>query len=158
TVYHTAPFQSGARPRGLSIFVDQLAQFFAAHWMLSVAFIFVLGLLIFDLQRNASGNGVSAQQAVRLLNSESAVVVDVRPEGEYERGHIIDAVHIPAREFGYRMGELEKYRERPIVIYCATGMNSVPLVNQLRKQGFQRVFTLSGGIAAWRQDGMPVAR
>ena len=100
--------------------------------------------------------GISVSEATNLINREDGVVVDVRETGEWSTGHIPNARHIALGQLSGHISELEKVKEKPIIICCASGNRSSSACATLRKAGFQRVFNLAGGIGAWRDAGLPV--
>ncbi len=110
------------------------------------------------LRRSAGGPAVSTLQATQLINREDALVLDVRPEAEYSKGHILGARNVPLADLAARAGELERYKDKPVVVCCNTGNTSVGGVSQLRKAGFAKAVNLAGGLAAWQQAGLPVAK
>lgn len=102
--------------------------------------------------------GISPAQATQLINRNDAVVIDVRDAGEYAAGHLLNAQHIPLAELDKRLGELDKLKDKPVILNCQTGSRSASACDILRKAGFTQVHNLEGGIAAWEQAGMPVSR
>ena len=104
------------------------------------------------------GREVGPVEAVQLINRRDAVVLDVRDAAEYKSGHITNARHVPEGELDARMKDLEKVKERPIIVSCARGNRSMNVANRLRKLGFTEVFSLRGGIAAWQQANMPLEK
>lgn len=96
--------------------------------------------------------------AMQLMNHKNALVLDVREQGEYDSGHILNSKLIPLGKLGGRVGELEKYRERPIVVVCRSGMRSASACAQLGKQGFTEVYNLNGGVMAWQKASLPLER
>ncbi|MBL8451445.1 MAG: rhodanese-like domain-containing protein [Zoogloea sp.] len=102
--------------------------------------------------------GISPAQATMLINREDAIVVDVRESAEYSAGHLLNARHIPLGEFEKRLGELDKFKDKPVILNCQSGSRSASACGVLRKAGFSRVHNLEGGIAAWEQAGMPISR
>lgn len=104
------------------------------------------------------GRSVSAQQLVDLVNRENALVLDVRDRKEYEAGHIVHAVNIPFASLNGRLDELKKHKERAIVIACKMGQHSGTAGTLLRKNGFQNVVRLTGGLAEWRNQSLPVVK
>ena len=110
------------------------------------------------LRRGAGGPAVSTLQATQLINREDALVLDVRPEAEYAKGHILGARNVPLADLAQRTGELERYKDKPVVVCCNTGNTSAGGVSQLRKAGFARAVNLAGGLAAWQQAGLPVEK
>ena len=104
------------------------------------------------------GREVSAFEAVQLINRQEALVLDVRDTGEFEAGHITNAKHVPERQLAERLKELEKYKERPLIVTCRTGMRSGAAVEILRRGGFAAAVNLRGGLGAWQQAGMPLEK
>jgi rhodanese-related sulfurtransferase len=101
---------------------------------------------------------VSPAEAVRLINREDAVVLDVREDSELQAGRIQNAKHIPFSVLKQRMGELAKFRERPLIISCSTGVRSVQAGDILRKDNFHKLYGLKGGIAAWQSAHLPLVK
>lgn len=116
------------------------------------------GMLLAPMLRGGSKNGVTTNQAVLLINRQDAVVVDVRSAEEFAGGHLPDARNIPPAEFDKRLDEIGKNRKRPVILVCQSGMRSATAIDQLQKAGFEQVFSLDGGIAAWSQAGQPLVR
>ncbi len=105
-----------------------------------------------------AGSEVSAFEAVQLINRKDAVVIDVRDIGEFEAGHISGAKHIPETQIADRLKELEKFKDRPIIMICRSGARSGSAVKNLRSNGFTEAVNLAGGIGAWEQAGMPLQK
>jgi len=84
-----------------------------------------------------------------------ALVLDVREESEWngELGHIEGARRIPLGELAARIGEIEAWKDRPVVVVCAVGARSMDAGRALAAAGFQQVMNLEGGMVAWRQSG-----
>ena len=97
----------------MALFLEFLAQ----QWILALALLVVIIMLLLHESRK-SGPSVSPQQAINLINREGGVFVDLRDAADFKQGHIVDAMHIPAAKLPARMAELEKYREKPIVLVC----------------------------------------
>ena len=85
-----------------------------------------------------------------------ATVIDVREKNAWAGGHIAGARHIPLAQLGQRIGELEKLKSKPVIVCCASGVRGAAAGEQLRKAGFEKVFNLNGGIAAWQDAKLPL--
>ena len=96
--------------------------------------------------------------AMQLLNHKNALILDVREQGEYDSGHILSSKLIPLGKLGGRLGELEKYRERPIIVVCRSGQRSSSACALLGKQGFAQVYNLNGGVNAWQKASLPLEK
>jgi rhodanese-related sulfurtransferase len=105
-----------------------------------------------------AGREVGVLEAVQLINRKDAVVIDVRDTGEYEAGHVAGARHVPEKQLTERLKDLEKFKERPIIVTCRSGARSDVAVQVLRRNGFVTAVNLRGGIAAWQQAGMPLEK
>ena len=84
----------------------------------------VSGTLLLVTSVRGGGRGVSPAQATQLINREDAHILDVREVDEYAAGHLPDAVNIPGGKLAERIGELEKFKDKPIIVCCASGMRS----------------------------------
>ncbi len=127
-------------------------------FLVGVAFVSGAMLVWPAVRRGATGASVSTLQATLLINQQNALVLDVREGAEYEKGHMLNARNIALGEFESRVAEIEKYKAKPVIVVCDDGNRSGRAATALRKQGFEQVFTLSGGIGAWRQAGLPLEK
>jgi rhodanese-related sulfurtransferase len=82
----------------------------------------------------------------------------VRSADEFAGGHLRDAKNIPLADLGNRIGELEKSKNRTVVVVCQSGARSEKAVRQLAAAGFADVWSLDGGVAAWQAAGLPVTK
>ena len=135
--------------------VDLIFQFLGEQWILVAALATTLTMLLLHEMRKA-GPALSINEAVRLVNGEGGVFLDIRDAADYARGHITDALHIPAAALANRAAELEKFREKPVVVVCKMGQSSGPATKTLRSQGFSRAQKLSGGMMEWDAQKLPV--
>jgi rhodanese-related sulfurtransferase len=111
------------------------------------------------VRRSTGGPSVTIAQATHLINREDAVMVDVRDPGDYGAGHILGARNLPlTRLEGGDPGELGKRKDKPLIVYDDGGERSGKAAAALRKQGFERVVNLTGGLGAWKQAGLPVEK
>ncbi len=135
-------------------------EFVNSNWHL-IALAFVSGgMLIWPTVRRASAGGASVDtmQATQLINREDAVVLDVRDPAEFAKGRVLGATNIPLAELGKRAGDLQKNKAKPVIVVCQSGNRSPGAMAELRKLGFEKVFSLAGGFNAWQQVGLPVEK
>jgi len=130
-------------------------QFFIDNiFLVGIAFISG-GMLVWPLVRaRAAGPALSTLQATQLINGKHAQVLDVRPAEDFGKGSLPNAKNIPATKLQERVGELKK--DRPVIVVCNTGKTSGPAAAQLRAAGLNDVYVLAGGLAAWREAGLPI--
>lgn len=124
-------------------------------WLIGIALVSGGALLWPSLRR---GQSISILQATQLINQGKGVVVDVREPGEFAAGHLRDAKNIPLGELSNRMGELDKFKSKALIVVCQAGTRSARAVGQLKKAGFNEAFSLDGGVAAWQAQGLPIAK
>ncbi len=140
--------------------MEQLIEFAGNHIALVAALVVISSLLIKSmLEESSGGKGVvGPQQATELINREDAVVVDLRPMADFAKGHILNSINIPMSSLKTQMGQLEKYKERPVILSCNSGGQSATACRQLRSDGFEQVYNLKGGLMAWQNSNLPVSR
>jgi rhodanese-related sulfurtransferase len=129
-------------------------EFLAEQWILAAALLAVIIMLVMHETRK-SGPSLSPQQAINLVNGEQGVFVDLRDAASYKQGHIVDALNIPAAKLPDRMAELEKYRDKPIVLVCKMGQQAGAAGKQLRAGNFEKVYKMSGGMMEWGNLQLP---
>ncbi|HWS76604.1 MAG TPA: rhodanese-like domain-containing protein [Quisquiliibacterium sp.] len=113
-------------------------------------------MLVWPLvQRQTSGPALDTLGATRLINDSNAIVLDVREPAEFAAGHMPNARNIPLGELDKRVGDLPQ--GKPVLVCCASGARSGKAISLLRKGG-REAFNLAGGMAAWRQAGLPVVK
>ena len=96
--------------------------------------------------------------ALQLINHKNALVLDVREENEFKTGHILGAKLVPLLTLKERIGELERYRERAIVVVCRSGNRSATASALLGNRGFGQAYSLAGGMMAWQKAELPVEK
>ena len=125
--------------------------------MIWVALAFVSGgMLLWPMVAGGTVAHLTPAEATLLMNREDALVLDVRETGEWGAGHIQGARHITLGQLATRLSEIEKFKERPIIVCCASGNRSASACGQLKKEGFAKVYSLGGGIQSWRDASLPL--
>ncbi len=130
------------------------------NWYLFAALVVIVFLLVVGpiTQRFYGIKNANAAQAVRLLNREGGMVVDVCEPNEFKNGHIPNAVNLPLAKLKEQVREIDRYKDKPVIVACRTGNRSVKGAVLLRKHGFPVVYNLAGGLHAWEKDNLPVER
>jgi len=111
-----------------------------------------------DQPASERGSEVGPLEAVQLINRKDAVMLDVREAGEFNAGHAPNAKNVPLGQLDKRLGEIAKFKARPVVVTCQTGSRSHAATAALKKAGFGEVVVLSGGFGAWQQANLPVEK
>ena len=117
------------------------------------------GMLVWPLlRRGAGGPSVTTLEATQLINRQDALLLDVREQAEFAQSHILNSRLLPLSQLEARVGDIEKFKDKPVIVYCATGNRSSAAAAVLKKHGFTNVVNLAGGFAAWQQAGLPVQK
>ena len=135
-------------------------QYLQSNYMMVIVFIGSGLMLLWSYFGNAIRGikEVGTVEALQLINHKDAVIVDVREQKEFDTGHLLNSKLIPLGTLKGRIGELEKYREHPIVMVCASGQRSKIASAQLKNRGFTQTYSLSGGVVAWRKAELPLEK
>jgi len=119
----------------------------------------VLAILAISIEvKRASGSSLSTRETTLKINNEEARILDIREAKEFKTGHIVDAINIPLVKLDSRLSELDKYKDKPLIIVCNIGQHAGQAVKKLETAGFDKVFKLSGGMSTWRAESLPVVR
>jgi rhodanese-related sulfurtransferase len=133
-------------------------QFIIDNWILILAAFASGGLLVWPMvSKGAMAGAVSTSDAVRLINREKAVLIDVCEPAEFAAGHASGARNVPLSAIDSAKG-LPTNKALPLVVMCATGARSSRAAALLRKAGFAQVHALAGGKAAWREASLPIEK
>ena len=125
-------------------------------WLIGLVLISGGALALPSLQRR--GEKVSLLQATQLINQGKTLVVDVREADEFAVSHLRDARNIPLKELPNRVAELDKFKSKAVIVVCQSGVRSAKATGQLKGAGFNEVYSLNGGLAAWQAQGLPTVK
>ena len=125
-------------------------------FLVGLAIVSGLALLIPALQPR--GNRASTLQVTQLLNRGKTVIVDVRTPEEFAKGHLRDAKNIPLADLAKRIGELDKSKNKQIVVVCQSGNRADKAVKLFQNAGFAEVVSLEGGVNAWQAANLPTVK
>ncbi len=102
---------------------------------------------------NSKFKNVSAEEAYKLISDDKEfIILDVRTKEEYDNGHIPGAKLVPVQVLPMKVAELDKYKDKPILVYCASGGRSPKAVTILVNNEFKNIYHLSHGISSWRYN------
>ncbi len=130
-------------------------KFIIDNWMLILMAASSGGLLLWQVIQKNAGGGVGTTEAVRLINREKGVLIDVCEPSEFAAGHAVGARNIPLGTIDGSK-ELPGNKTLPLVLLCASGARAGRAAAMLRKAGYAQATAITGGMAAWREAGLPV--
>jgi rhodanese-related sulfurtransferase len=125
-----------------------------------IALILVTGVALFlpTLSTLIMGGGLSPTEATMWINRKKAQIVDVRPEADFEAGHVPNAKRISIDQISSGIDKLKLDRKLPVIVVCQSGSASRGALKQLQTAGFTEVKNLDGGVQAWKTAGLPLVK
>ncbi len=139
--------------------MEQLLEFITNHPLLITAAVVTGGVLLYNELR-VVGHGkfmLSPDQAVRLMN-QGAAVFDLRTPEDYQAGHLAGAKNLQLSDLDGQIESLKRYRKKPVIAYDEKGQASPRAIAKLRQAEFENVFSLRGGLVAWREEHLPLEK
>jgi rhodanese-related sulfurtransferase len=139
--------------------MGQVAEFVANHPFLVAGLLGAWALVMLNeirLKSQGLGN-ISNADAVRLIN-RGAVVIDVREPEAYRHGHIANARNVQMAELQANPDALKRQKKKVLLAVCENGATSAKAAGMLRKAGYEKVFSLKGGLSGWRSDNLPLVK
>ena len=94
---------------------------------------------------------ISSEESQKVISDNNYRFLDVRTDAEYSDSHIPNSIHIPLQEIQSRISEIEKIKDKKIIVYCRSGARSSMASKALLKEGFD-VLNLTGGIMSWKGE------
>ena len=134
--------------------------FMTEYWYLfAMLFVIVLLLSIDPATRGAGGSkSLTPAQLPQLQSREHPVIVDLNDSEKFAEGHIAQSINVPFSSLENSLGKIRKYQKKPLVLVCGNGNEARKAVSVLQKNDFEDVYTLAGGLAAWRKDNLPLEK
>ncbi len=136
--------------------LERLIEFVTNHYALVGAFVAVLIYFLINESRRAGPN-LSCSALTSKINSDEAIVLDVRNAKDFAAGHIASSIHIPLDKVKDRLAELEKFKDKMVVVVCDSGITAGSACTALQKAGFSTA-RLQGGINGWRSQSLPTVK
>lgn len=133
-------------------------KFILDNWMLIAIALSSGFFLLLPVMQGAAASGLSPSEAVLCMNREKALVIDVCGADEFAAGHVKGAVHVPLGELQTRLEGVAKNKSQPLIMVCASGMRSKRAQATAQKLGYLKVHSLQGGLVAWKEANLPVAK
>ena len=141
--------------------MQQYIDFFSNHPILTAIWVVLFVMLIGSWLKSLFSpiKQVTPTELTMQVNRSNAVVVDIRAEADFNKGHITGAKHLPLADIEkQQVATLEKHKAEPIILVCQAGMSAQKAAASLLKQGFSTVFVLQGGMSSWTGASLPVVK
>ena len=134
-------------------------KFIVDNWLLILLALTSGALLVWPVLRKGAGGAgaVGTGEAVRLINREKGVLIDVSEPAEYAAGHAAGARNVPAAVIETSK-DLPSNKSLPLLLLCANGARAGRAAALLRKAGYEKAVAVAGGTAAWREAQLPVVK
>lgn len=137
--------------------MDQIVEFITNNWMLAAAWIVLFSMLMMSFA-SAASNVIGNQQVTMLMNRDNAAILDIRSKADFDKGHLLGAINIPAAQLKDADKKLEKLQDSPIILVDANGLHAAAAATQLKKLGLLQISRMQGGIASWTNDNLPLSK
>jgi rhodanese-related sulfurtransferase len=140
--------------------MDRYIEFVTNHWLLFIALMVVTFLLLQELFESAlrKFEMISPILVVAKMNNEDPVILDVREANEFKTGHIEGAINTPLSNFDKELEKLSKFKNKALIVVCQTGTRSTTACKKLTSLGFEKVFSMIGGMQAWEESKYPITK
>ena len=138
--------------------MDQYIEFITNHPILSLAWVGIVFLIVSGWIKSklSAVRQINPQQLTLLINRDDGQVIDIRAQKEFNAGRISGAEHLsPENAKKSDFSGLEKYKTKPIILVCTTGMTAQGTATAMHKAGFEQVYVLAGGMGAWQSASLP---
>ena len=145
----------------MSDVLHKLPEFIGNHLALAALFLILLAAIIvmeiltlFRKYKELTPGGLTL-----LINRESPLLVDLSAYADFEKAHVPGSKHVAMSQFDPEQKDLAKAKDMPVVLIDKDGRGaSAKAAQRLVKAGFTKVNTLGGGVLAWQQAQLPVAK
>jgi rhodanese-related sulfurtransferase len=128
------------------------------YYLASLVVAMVVAVLAYEVWLKGRGLlQVSTSLAIQLIN-KGALIIDVRPPEAFAGGHIVNARNIPLGEITNDPDPVRKKKDKVLLTVCDSGPTASRAANLLRKAGYESTFSLQGGLAAWRNENLPLVK
>ena len=137
--------------------MENLGEFIVNHWVLTTLFV-VLASLVMSGSLNSKIAGMTSigtAEAVRIVNQQKGLFLDIREVSEFTKEHIADSKNMPLSKLADESAVL-KDQEQALILICASGQRTGSAAKQLRKQGFSNIYALKGGLNTWKEAKLPL--
>ncbi|MGL9750965.1 MAG: rhodanese-like domain-containing protein [Symbiopectobacterium sp.] len=141
--------------------MQEIMSFVSRHPIMSIAWVALLVAVIVMIVKSklSKVEEIARGEAIQLINKEEAVIVDLRNRDDFRRGHIANAINLLPNDIkNGSLGELEKYKARPVIVVCVNGISSRESADNLLKAGFERVSVLKDGLSGWNGENLPLVQ
>ena len=131
--------------------------FLIDYWFYSVP-LFLFVFLFFRSEMKKGGQRISPNDLTRIVNKENGIIIDLRKKELFETGHITGSKNIPSADFDNNSSDLDKHKDKPIILICEMGRDSANIGEKLQKRDFKQILILKGGMLTWVEESLPLVR
>jgi rhodanese-related sulfurtransferase len=138
--------------------MNEIINFAQQHIFLVVGWLVILIAIVINelLNHRLKAPQISPQQLVELMNNDKIKVIDIRNSQNFRQSHILNSKNIPWLNQDHTV--FQSVKNEPIVLVCQQGLTTNQLADTLKKQGFNQIQVLNGGLNAWQQASLPLVK
>ena len=142
-------------------FTQQLQQFVSHHPVMVMAWVGIFCAVLMNFYKGATSKYrvINNAIATQLVNNSDGVVVDLRSDDEFKAGHLVGSIHLlPSEIKANNVHQIDKYKDRPVILLDANGFSATKSAELLTKQGFNQVYVLKEGMVGWKAENLPTVK
>ena len=138
--------------------LEQLLQFVQHHWVLSLVLLIILALIIFEewCLKGSSIATISIQDCILLVNRGEGTIIDLRDTNTFINSHIANSINLPKNMLADKIKAQDLTKEKALILVDSRNVETASIGKTLRSQGYTKIYTLLGGIAAWQDAQLPL--
>ncbi|MDG1528908.1 MAG: rhodanese-like domain-containing protein [Polaribacter sp.] len=127
----------------------------------SILIFLFMGLISCNSQekKETSFVNVNVEEFQKLISTKGAQLIDVRTLGEYNSGHLKNALLIDYMSSDFKSKAFKGIdKSKPVLLYCASGGRSAKSAKMYKEAGFKKVYNLVGGFRAWKAKNLEIEK
>ncbi|QNS01801.1 MAG: rhodanese-like domain-containing protein [Buchnera aphidicola (Pentalonia nigronervosa)] len=139
--------------------MEKIVFFVHEHLILSFLWVLLLCLIIFLLFKEycSKFKFINNIQAINLINKKNAIVIDTRSSRNYQKGHIVNSIHISLQKvLSGKIKNIIFYNSHPIILIFSSSYIQNKYIDEFLKCGFKKIFVLRNGIYGWDLENLPL--
>lgn len=139
--------------------MQEFVDFITKNWILASLFLLAALVLLqqYWSQYRFGIQAVTPEEAVALFNRDQAILLDLRSAEAFAAGHCLGAVSLAQDLLDNKIGTLEKYKSKLLILICQSGQRCKQAAALLKQEGFNAQ-VLEGGMQQWRANALPVTK
>lgn len=136
--------------------IQNIIEFINNHEILtSIWLILLISIIFITIQERFSKvKQINRNKAIYLMNNKDSIIIDLRSEKDFKKGHIINSINLP----NFDVEKFKKYEKKNIILTSANSLEIFSPAEKLTKKGFKNIYILKEGIIGWLNNNLPLIK